>query len=234
MVTKMANYKAILYFDTNKKVWRVRKQDARPNEKGSFVPSGIRERFKDSDNNKNVTVIQTDGNIAQVLFEGEKAQNVPHEHTGARQQAIPVRGTQRHAVVEIQNSPILASSLQAEDLDNSKKLEIFAYACAENAKGIGAEYKGHAKSLPMMIRANGLGATLTYLKSKDKDKSFVRLYSDLGRYLQTKSTKLTTPLNVADDILDCDSHETKELTKEAVRFLSWLRRFSEGLIEDKK
>ena len=122
-------------------------------------------------------------------------------------------------------------TVQTDDIDYSQRTEVVAYTCAEKAIGIGKEYKNTAKSLPMMIRANGLGNTLTFLKSKDKDIHLKKLYEHLCGYLSQKNEKLKQR-KVCDAILYCDSHETKELTKEAIAFLSWLRRYSEGLIPE--
>ncbi len=45
----------------------------------------------------------------------------------------------------------------------------FAYDKANSAI-TNKEYKQWAKKVPMMIKTNGLGATLAFLKSKEKDK----------------------------------------------------------------
>ncbi len=120
-----------------------------------------------------------------------------------------------------------------EAIDYTDKCEVVAYKCAKQSVFLGKDYKNHAKSLPMMIRANGLGATLAFLKSKEKDEHLKKLYEHLGCYLKIKNAKLNMG-EVADAILKCTSQETKELTKEALAFLGWLRRFTEGLIVDQK
>ena len=133
-----------------------------------------------------------------------------------------------------------------ETIDYTGQCEVIAYSCAKDAFTLGKDYKNHVKSLPMMIRANGLGATLAYLKSKEKDDQskekddqskekddhFKKVYEHLKGYLKEKNVKLKVDdNNIADAILNCTSVETRELTKDALTFLSWLRRFADGLIK---
>lgn len=107
--------------------------------------------------------------------------------------------------------------------------KVFAYMCAEKAKSLGKEYKNHVKSLPMMIRTNGLGGTLAFLESKE-EKTFSNLYCDITEYLKQKHISLNKTNNVLHQIAKSDSCEIMAFTKDVLIFLGWLRRFSEGLI----
>lgn len=120
----------------------------------------------------------------------------------------------------------------------------FAY---EKAKAIAAkggkkakEYKSYAKKLPMMIKTNGLGASLSFALSKSKNKEgqktpWGNLYDDLNSWLK-EPHKIwllgdNPTLDLSEAAINLESQEYRALTIEVLAFLNWLRRFAEGLIE---
>lgn len=121
----------------------------------------------------------------------------------------------------------------------------FAYRCAKAAADPpqskkSKEYKSYAKKLPMMIKTNGLGAALAFALSKSKDKegrdtSWGMLYNDVKEWLRQdhKVFLLGTHVNkdLANAVIDLESQEYRAITVEILAFLTWLRRFAEGLIE---
>lgn len=131
---------------------------------------------------------------------------------------------------ESEKSPQLTTQ---EDLvsptsnDNSvPSIAVFAYDCAKDALSLGdgyKEYKNHAKSLTMMIRTNGFGATMVYLESKD-ERHFEELRNNIRGFLK----QISPELNESEYFRD--SHTVKELTKAVLTFVGWLRHFSSGLI----
>ncbi len=75
----------------------------------------------------------------------------------------------------------------------------------------------------MMIRTNGLGATMAFLESKD-ERHFEELLNNIREFLRYKEPELNEGEYFED------SHTVKELTKAVLTFVSWLRHFSSGLI----
>ena len=212
--------KAQLYRD-QKRLWRVRSLDASIRDKGLPVPQALRGHFTDEHNGKSVIVEKVDGQIVRVLLEGESVQAIFIPDSPVQSTVT----TSRHPAVEL---PV---SIAAEK-EGIASCSVAAYRCAMAAKGIGKEYKNHAKSLPMMIRTNGLGATLAFLKSKD-DQHFSRLYQDIAGYLKDIQAGLKNG-EFSTKITECDSAEIMFFTKEVLVFLVWLRRFADGLIQDVK
>jgi len=120
----------------------------------------------------------------------------------------------------------------------------FAYEKAKSIADAGGkkakEYKSYAKKLPMMIKSNGLGASLSFALSKSKDKngnktSWGSLYEDLNSWLR-KPHKVwilgtNPPADLSEAAINLNSQEYRALTVEVLAFLNWLRRFAEGLIE---
>ncbi|NTU73921.1 type III-B CRISPR module-associated protein Cmr5 [Candidatus Roizmanbacteria bacterium] len=107
-----------------------------------------------------------------------------------------------------------------------------AYACAENGlylTGKKKEYKNTVKSLPMMIRLNGLAPTLVYLACHEKE-PYQRIYAHLAGRLSAIEQDLTG--DTATKIRDIQSDKLRKITLEAVSFLGWIKRFSSGLIPD--
>lgn len=107
-----------------------------------------------------------------------------------------------------------------------------AYECAESGFHLTEkkkEYKNTVKSLLMMIRLNGLGATLVYLASHEKE-PYQLIYAHLAGRLSAIEVELSG--DTATKIRDIPSDKLRMLTLEAVNFLGWIKRFSSGLIPD--
>lgn len=133
------------------------------------------------------------------------------------------------------------------EISNIKGLEQnrakFAYECAKTAsnnQNKKKDYKSYAKKLPMMIKTNGLGAALSFALSKSKTKEGQKtawgfLYDDLDNWLR-KDHKVwllgkNPPSDLSEAAINLDSSEYRAVTVEVLAFLTWLRRFAEGLIE---
>lgn len=105
----------------------------------------------------------------------------------------------------------------------------------EAVEKFGKEYKSYAKKLPMMIKSNGLGASLAFAFSKGKDgNAWELLYNDIQLWLREhRAFLLNGNLNaeLVHAVIQMDSAEYRAVTIEVLAFLTWLRRFAEGLIE---
>ena len=141
------------------------------------------------------------------------------------------------------------------DLSNAKGIERgranFAYICAKEGQNCeklnicpqfrdkkykSKEYRPYVKKIPMMIKTNGLGATLAFMYSKKGT------YELIGEHILKwlKQNKLKIIVNIdsiqnfnglPNEVVKLDSEKYRALTVEVLSFFSWLRRFAEGLIE---
>lgn len=114
----------------------------------------------------------------------------------------------------------------------------FAFQCAEKASKSGKpkKYKSYAKKFPMMIKTNGLGSALAFAFSKKKQgNNWERLYNDVSSWIkQPQKIYLLGNFSnkeIAQAAIELDSQSYRCLTIEVLAFLTWLRRFAEGLIE---
>jgi len=122
----------------------------------------------------------------------------------------------------------------------------FAYECVEEAikklKDKSKDYKSHVKKIPSMILSNGLGQTLAFIKAKSNSKSgdaYKLIYEQLTNYLTKNDSSSRIKMSQSEKelikwVINLDSTNYRYLTEELLSFLNWLKRFSEGLIEDKK
>ncbi|MEG8945802.1 type III-B CRISPR module-associated protein Cmr5 [Rosettibacter firmus] len=127
-------------------------------------------------------------------------------------------------------------------LDNGRAS--FAFQCADTTKQLSyaKEYKQYSKKLPMMIKTNGLAATFAFMLSKDQNKNEGKAYHKLGDdilyWLKTCNTtndifqNKSTFKDLVQDVINLDSFKYNLITQETINFLLWLRRFTEGLIND--
>ncbi|MDI3535032.1 MAG: CRISPR-associated protein Cmr5 [Thermosediminibacterales bacterium] len=119
----------------------------------------------------------------------------------------------------------------------------FAYQCAREGSKIdrSKEYKQYVKKMPMLIKTNGLGAALAFVKSKseeDKTKksgyAYKLIYDQIAGWLKQDDKKLidlSGDTDLVAAVISLDSSQYRAVTMEVLAFLNWLRRFAEGLIE---
>ena len=98
------------------------------------------------------------------------------------------------------------------------------------------EYKSYAKKLPMMIKTNGLGASIAFAQSKGRNKgnAWEVLYLQIESWLQKERSYLLgnyAKMDLAQAVVSLDSPQYRAVTVETLAYLNWLRRFAEGLIE---
>lgn len=95
------------------------------------------------------------------------------------------------------------------------------------------EYKSYSKKFPMMVKTNGLGAALAFIKSKKKG-AYDRIYADLTDWLKNDHKKIVDLTN--GDLLQKvvsmdDSARYRALTNEVLAYMNWHRRFTEALLD---
>lgn len=126
-----------------------------------------------------------------------------------------------------------------------RKRAKFAYDCAKNGSRItkNKEYKAYVKKIPMLIKTNGIAATLAFIKSKSESDESKAGYAYKLIYQQITDWLKEQPIGIIPEelrereleyaILNLNSNNYRAVTNEALAFLNWLKRFADGLIEDK-
>lgn len=116
----------------------------------------------------------------------------------------------------------------------------FAYKCVEQVLNNEYEkrYKSYAKKIPMLIKNNGLGATLAFVFSKvEKEIACNLLYRQIGEWLKkrefvNRSSDISSLNNeLVAQIISLDLPKYRAATVETLALFNWLRRFVDGLIE---
>ena len=109
----------------------------------------------------------------------------------------------------------------------------------DRSKKLKENYKSTAKKLPVLIKTNGLGQTLAFLKSKgEKDESkpknaHDRLYDQISIWLQTEDFKgLVGVGELVEQVINLESQAYRQVTVETLALLNWMRRFVDGLMKD--
>ncbi len=93
------------------------------------------------------------------------------------------------------------------------------------------EYKSYVKKLPVMIKTNGLGQTLAFIKAKGSD-AYSKIYEQLKDWL----SRCPNPIigggsDLVEAVINLDSGEYRAATSETLSLLKWMRRFADGMIE---
>jgi len=104
-------------------------------------------------------------------------------------------------------------------------------------KNLLKNYRSYVKKIPTMILSSGLGQTLAFVKAKSKTgNAYDLIYKQLTEYMKSGHTaRIEMPEEkneLVDWVISCDSSTYRYITQEILAFLNWLKRFSEGLIEE--
>jgi CRISPR-associated protein Cmr5 len=98
------------------------------------------------------------------------------------------------------------------------------------------EYKSYSKKVPMMIKTNGLGPALAFIKAKAKNdgSAYGRIYMDLTHCFISSAIPIIS-LTDKDDLLEKvlqldDAGVYRAATNEILAFMNWHRRFTEAMI----
>ena len=101
---------------------------------------------------------------------------------------------------------------------------------AERIKDLQKKYKSGAKKLPVLIKTNGLGQTLAFIKRRDAGNE--KLYDMIGRWLTCKQLiALDDNTDLVEVVIKESSNEYRRLTIETLALLNWVRRFVDGLMD---
>lgn len=116
----------------------------------------------------------------------------------------------------------------------------FAFQKATEGKKIGKEYLSNVRKMPMQIKTNGLGAALAFAFAKGskngvpQDNAWGLLYQHIEKWLKEDKKQLIRfdDNRLAARLTEVDSTTYRAVTIEVLAFLAWLKRFSEGLIDE--
>lgn len=177
----------------------------------------------------------------------------PHHPTMAAQASTPAGATASGALgftggsAAAGSSPASPKSVTARAQDVAQQRAAHAWVVIKKIETCPAEAKkdfgGHAKKLPMRIRAAGLGQALAFVRAKAKAKEgkrkegLVLLLQAVGGWvlprLKPDGDITGTPALASDDalihaILGGDSIFLRRATLETLAYLEWLNRFAEA------
>ncbi|MEO0298081.1 MAG: type III-B CRISPR module-associated protein Cmr5 [candidate division WOR-3 bacterium] len=99
------------------------------------------------------------------------------------------------------------------------------------------KYKSYIKKMPMLIKVNGLAATLAFILSKSgEDNDDKRAYKKIGdqiiEFFNTNNNwKYTEMKEVIEKIVSLNSLEYRENVEKINNILYWMKRFVDGLIK---
>ena len=96
-------------------------------------------------------------------------------------------------------------------------------------KKVWEEYSSGVKKLPVLIKTNGLGQALAFIKNRNT--GLHAIYEDLTKWLKIPYPRLGSDL--VKYVVNQNSPEYRHLTIEVLGLLNWMRRFVDGMSDDK-
>lgn len=94
------------------------------------------------------------------------------------------------------------------------------------------KYKSGVKKLPVLIKTNGLGQSLAFIKGRDE--GWDKIYEQLTKWLQEKTLVSVGSIELVEKVIEMDSYTYRQISLECITFLLWMRRFVDGLMKDVK
>jgi len=108
----------------------------------------------------------------------------------------------------------------------------FAYNIVMRVNQNRNEFKSWSKKVPVLIKTNGLGQTLAFLKARSN-----KLETDIMDIMLQEIEKWLVwkgEINAGEDIVkkitEIDSHVYQRWTREIIMLFNWIRRFAEGYL----
>lgn len=128
--------------------------------------------------------------------------------------------------------------------DLSRKRATFAYDQVVHAKatlgGAASEFKSHVKDIPMMIRTNGLAAAYAFAEAKAKVNDGGKAANDYELIVNLSNEWLckkkilpaqATRGKFAVTLSNMEHQRYRMAIKELFALFTWLKRFSDAMIE---
>ncbi len=128
----------------------------------------------------------------------------------------------------------MPESSVVKTLEQGRASQAYKYVEEAKEKSVDTqkEYKSYVKKMPVMIKTNGLGQTVAFIKSKSDKEAYGLIYRQLGEWLKKCPNAVIgdRDTDLVKAIVNLESREYRMATAEALALLSWLRRFADGLI----
>ena len=107
----------------------------------------------------------------------------------------------------------------------------FAFEMVREVRSKKDEYVSWSKKITVLIKTNGLGQTLAFMKSRGKEETNLML-RQITRWLVFKN-EINEGEDLVEKITEIDSFTYRRWSREIVALFNWVRRFSEGYLKIK-
>lgn len=91
-------------------------------------------------------------------------------------------------------------------------------------------YKAAASSFPAMIRMNGLGQALAFIRTR-KGKEYRRVYDHVSTWLGAgQAGVLATAADALSELVARDARTYRQAEAETIAFMVWIKRYAEAAV----
>ncbi len=121
-------------------------------------------------------------------------------------------------------------AVNIQTLENNRAK--FAFEMVKKVSEKKDEYKSWAKKIPVLIKTNGLGQTLAFMKARDKKETNLML-DQIKEWLVSRG-ELSNSDDILEKVTEIDSTIYRRWSREVISLFNWLRRFAEGYLNKNK
>jgi len=104
----------------------------------------------------------------------------------------------------------------------------FAFEMVREVSEKKDEYKSWSKKIPVLIKSNGLGQTLAFMKARNKPETNLML-KQIQNWLFFKD-EISEKDDLIKKITEIDSTIYRRWSREVIALFNWVRRFAEGYL----
>ena len=118
------------------------------------------------------------------------------------------------------------------EIEKSRANQAFNEVKSLVGSPIAGKYKSLVKKTPARIKNCGLGETLAFIYSKQNNKIyFKKLYDHLNQRLLHSGYLTSSSEELMLQIIKMDKSLYRSATNETLAYLTWIKRFTEGMID---
>lgn len=118
-------------------------------------------------------------------------------------------------------------ALRDQERARAARAAVQNFLASERDQKVHEEYRQELQQLPARIQSSGLGQTLAFYASKGANS----MHGHIGGTLAlTLASPADSTLALLDAVVAGDVHKYRRLTREALAFAEWLKRYAKAMI----
>ena len=173
-------------------------------------------------------VIVERGSVIKLLIDGKeypKKESEQLQEKSEEQMSFAVASDENERASRLETTECLEPEV------NKREAYAYWHACKRVSEGVD-KYSEQVSKIPMLIKHNGLGAALMYMRTQKTRNALSDIYEDITDWISHDEKQLIELGNgeeLAEKIIEIGQEQYRDVTREVLAYLAFLKRFAKGL-----